>query len=186
MSMPTSRRSIIRTIATAAVAAPLAAQHEHRTKNEFVQLSGTKAAYKPKFFANDELETVRLLVERIIPRTDTPGASDAGVHQIIDGDVSRNPAAQRRWRDGLAWIDEEARASGGKPYSALDSTQQTAILTRASEAADSIGSRFFTLLKGATVDAYYSTREGLQTELGWNANTFLSEFNGCTHKEHQG
>jgi hypothetical protein len=184
--MPTSRRSIIRTIATAAVAGPLGAQHEHHTKNEFVQLSGTKAAYKPKFFTNDELETVRLLVERIIPRTDTPGASDAGVHQIIDNDVSRNPAAQKRWRDGLAWIDKEARASGGKPYSALDSTQQTAILTSASEAADSAGSRFFTLLKGATVDAYYSTREGLQTELGWNGNTFLAEFKGCTHKEHQG
>ena len=42
------------------------------------------------------------------------------------------------------------------------------------------------LLKGATVDAYYSTREGLNTELGWNGNTFLTEFKGCTHKEHQG
>jgi Gluconate 2-dehydrogenase subunit 3 len=186
MSMPTSRRSIIRTIATAAVAGPLGAQHEHHTKNEFVQLSGTKATYQPKVFTKDELETIRLLVDLIIPRTDTPGASDAGVHKIIDSDVSRNPAAQKRWRDGLAWIDKEARASGGKPYRTLDSTQQTAILTSASEAADTVASRFFTLLKSATVDAYYSTREGLQKELGWNGNTFLAEFKGCTHKEHQG
>jgi len=48
------------------------------------------------------------------------------------------------------------------------------------------GPQFFAVLKGAAVDAYYSTREGLNMELGWNANTFLPEFKGCTHKEHQG
>lgn len=186
MSMPTSRRTLIRNIATAAIAAPLSAQHDHHANKEFVQVSAAKAAYKPKFFTKDELDTVRLLVELMIPRTDTPGAADAGVHQIIDSDISRNPAAQKRWRDGLAWVEEKARVSGAKSFSALNPDQRTAVLTAASQGADTVGSGFFTLLKGAAVDAYYSTREGLQTELGWNGNTYLAEFKGCTHKEHQG
>jgi hypothetical protein len=183
MSMPTSRRSIIKTIATAAVAAPLGAQHEHHATNDLVQIAKSKTPYKPKFFTRMELETVKLLVNLIIPRTDTPGAADAGVHQIIDTDVSRDRAAQKRWRDGLAWINSESR---GKTFAALTSDKQIAILTSASKESDATGWKFFSLLKNATVDAYYSTREGLQTELGWNANTYLAEFKGCTHKEHQG
>ena len=37
----------------------------------------------------------------------------------------------------------------------------------------------------STIDHYYATREGLQQELGWNANTYLTEFKGCTHEEHK-
>ncbi len=48
--MPTSRRSVIKSIATVAIATPVAAQHEHHAVNEFVQISGTAAPYKPKFF----------------------------------------------------------------------------------------------------------------------------------------
>jgi hypothetical protein len=40
----------------------------------------------------------------------------------------------------------------------------------------------FTLLKDLTIDAYYRTKAGLMQELGWNANTYLPEFKGCTHE----
>lgn len=183
--MPTSRRSIIKTIATAAMATPAAAQHEHHAAKEFVQIAGGVAPYKPKFFSKAEFDTLRALAEMIIPRTDTPGAADAGVDRIIDTDVSRRATMQKSWRDGLAWIEGEARKAGGKNFLGLAAEKQLEILRAASEPANTPGSRFFTLLKGATVDAYYSTKAGLNTELGWNANTFLSEFKGCTHKEHQ-
>ena len=176
--MPTSRRSAIKAIATAAIASPVKAQHQHHAASEFVQVSG--APYKPKFFSKAELDTVRVLVELIIPKTDTPGAADAGVDRIIDTDISRRPESQKAWRSGLVWADAEARKAGAKNFLALSQDKQIEILRKASDSA------FFTLLKGTTIDAYYSTREGLQTELGWNANTFLSEFKGCTHKEHQG
>ena len=89
-------RSVIKSIATVAIATPVAAQHEHHAVNEFVQISGTAAPYKPKFFSKAELDTVRVLVELIIPRTDTPGAADAGVDRIIDTDVSRQASRCRR------------------------------------------------------------------------------------------
>ena len=44
---------------------------------------------------------------------------------------------------------------------------------------------FFRSVKDMTVDAYYTSKEGLADELGWHGNTFLPEFKGCTHPEHQ-
>jgi hypothetical protein len=35
------------------------------------------------------------------------------------------------------------------------------------------------------VDGYYSSKERQADELGWHGNTFLTEFKGCTHPEHQ-
>ena len=105
---------------------------------------------------------------------------------MIDTDMSRRTDMQKSWRDLLAWIDAEAQRSAGKPFAAATEEQQIAILTAASASTAAPGWPHFTLAKSATVDAYYGTRQGLQTELGWNANTFLPEFKGCTHKEHQG
>jgi hypothetical protein len=180
--MPTSRRKILKTIASAAAAAPLAAQHDHTAAKEFVQLSSAKTAYKPKFFTEVQFDTLKTLVDLIIPRTDTPGASDAGAHRIIDTTVARSKSLQSGWRDGMKWLDTQTK---NKPFGSLAQNAQISILTTASESKDPQGLKFFTLLKGSTVDAYYSTQEGLKTELGWNANTFLPEFKGCTHKEHQ-
>jgi hypothetical protein len=42
------------------------------------------------------------------------------------------------------------------------------------------------LIKDLTIDGYYSSLEGLVGELGWKGNTYLPEFKGCTHPEHQG
>jgi hypothetical protein len=42
------------------------------------------------------------------------------------------------------------------------------------------------MMKDMTIDRYYSSREGLSQELGWHGNTYLTEFKGCTHPEHQG
>ena len=183
--MPTSRRKIIKTIASAAVASPLAAQHVHTAASQFVQIAATPASYKPKFFSEAQLETVRLLADLIIPRTDTPGAADAGVHRFIDTDIFSKPAFHQPWRDALSWVESEAQRVGGKPFASLTEDKQIEILKNASASTSAAGWPAFAVIKGATVDAYYGTREGLQRELGWNANTFLPEFKGCTHKEHQ-
>jgi hypothetical protein len=50
---------------------------------------------------------------------------------------------------------------------------------------DSPSGKFFAMVKDMTVDAYYKTEAGLKTELGWHGNTFLPEFVGCDHPEHQ-
>lgn len=128
--------------------------------------SSSKTTLTPKEFA-----LLSELTDHIIPRTETPGAVDAGVPGIIDAGLATNPQRRERWKAALAW------------FAAQGPTLQ--VLTRISTETGAEGARHFELLKGETIDIYYSTLEGLKTELGWNANTFLSEFKGCTHPEHQ-
>ncbi len=167
---------MLATLAAGAVAAPAAAQQERQQehakhKHEGMVNIKPPPVYKPKFFTAAEYAALTELVDLIIPRTDTPGASDAGVPRIIDSGV--RPQSRQAWRSGLAL------------YRGLSEADQLARLERASREKATADARFFRLLKNATIDAYYSTREGLVTELGWKGNTFLSSFEGCTHPEHQ-
>ena len=182
MSKRFPRRDALVTIAAGAAATPVSGQPQRQQKDIQHKHEGMvnikpPAVYRPKFFNAEEFETMAVLVDLIIPRTDTPGARDANAHRMIDSTV--RPAQQAVWREGLKWI-------AGQRFTRLPQEQQIAILQKASTEKDTAGGRFFRLLKGATIDAYYSTREGLVQELGWNFNTFLPEFKGCTHSEHQG
>ena len=135
--------------------------------------STTAPEYKPRLFSTAELDLIRDLADAIIPRTDTPGAADAKVHLHIDRALSTKPAAEAAaFRRGLAAA--AAAIKGGQ--------SSTALLTELSAAQ----SPFFKQLKDLTIDGYYSSKEGLATELGWHGQVAVSEFKGCTHKEHQG
>lgn len=181
-----ARRQALTTLAAAAVSPAAAQQTQKRQqkppehKHEGMVNIVPPPVYKAKFFTAEEFETVAVLADLIIPRTDTPGARDARAHEIIDSAV--RPANHKVWRDGLKWLNEAA----GQRFTTLPADKQVSMLERISSEKSSPGARFFKLVKDATIDAYYSTREGLVAELGWNFNTFLPEFKGCTHPEHQG
>lgn len=135
--------------------------------------STTAPEYKPRLFSLTELELIRDLADAIIPRTGTPGAADAKVQLHIDRALSIKPAAEAAaFRQGLAAAAVAVKS--GK--------STTALLTELSAAK----SPFFKQLKDLTIDGYYSSKEGLATELGWHGQVAVSEFKGCTHKEHQG
>jgi hypothetical protein len=142
-------------------------------------LAAPAAQAEPAFLSVPELAFLAAFADAIIPRTDTPGASDAGVPATIDRRLGANPQLAERFRDGRKALDEAAQAQFGGAFAALTGAQQTALLEPRQDDA------FFRLMKGMTVDAYYTSREGLAGELGWHGNTFLPEFKGCTHPEHQ-
>ena len=187
MAHDPSRRLTLTALAAAAAAVPAAAQKQQQNpqhKHDGMVSIAPPPVYKAKFFTAAEFETLADLVDLIIPRTDTPGAKDAGVHRIIDSGVK--PADRKAWRDGLRWLEAEARGRHAGRFLTLAGAQKVALLERAAGESDTRGARFFRLLKDASIDAYYSTREGLAIELGWRGNTFLPAFTGCTHPEHQG
>jgi len=165
------RRTVLKVIASGAFAFPILAQ-EH-AGHEIATTAATK--YTAKVFDAPQLELLAELTDRIIPRTSTPGASDAGVPLLIDRIASRNPEAAAKWRELLAWF----AAQGGTPDARL------AVLKTVSTESGTAGAKYFTALKDVTIDQYYATKEGLQQELGWHGNTYLPEFVGCTHPEHQ-
>ena len=157
--MKTTRREVLVTIAALAATTPADAQ--------------------PVLLTAAEFECLKALADTIIPRTDTPGAADAGVPAQIDRRLAANPQLAQTFRGGIAALDADARSRFGAAFSALTAQQKIDLLTpRANDP-------FFHMAKDMTVDAYYATREGLSEELGWHGNTFLTEFKGCTHPEHQ-
>jgi hypothetical protein len=132
-----------------AAALPVAAQHQHQETDA--------APSALQVFSTEERARVAELVDLIIPRTDTPGASDVQVPEFIDRKLSLDAALKERFMAGL----------------------------RSFEGVLKDGDAFSKLLKDLTIDGYYTSKEGLTQELGWHGNTFLTEFKGCTHPEHQ-
>ena len=113
------------------------------------------------------------LVDLILPASDTPGAKQAGAHAIIDEALVDDVQAQALLKSGLWGL----RAVG---FPSMSGWQKVAVLTEYSES-DDHRREFFEALKGHTVDAYYSTEVGLVKELGYQGNTYLADFPGCTH-----
>lgn len=175
----------MKTIAGVSVVSSVYGQHVHAPEPLF-QINKA-AAHEPAFFSKEELGVLAALVDVIIPRTDTPGASDAGVHHIIDsGMKTADESRKKEWRGTIAWANGEAQNGGGNRFPELSKERQSAILLKAAaEKPGTAAHNHFQLIRSVTIDIYYSTREGLMRELGWNANTYLSEFKGCTHPEHQ-
>lgn len=126
---------------------------------------------KPKVLSPAELDQVRELADAVIPRTDTPGAADAGVHWHIDEALAGRSGDLAAFRKGLAAVARERRRG----------RELAAILTALQAKKDP----FFRRLKDLTIDGYYTSREGLAQELGWKGLTPIAEFHGCTHPEHQ-
>ncbi len=156
----TSRRELI----TIGAAMPALAQHSHDAEKS------PAPGYRPKVFSEDELKLVAELADRIIPRTETPGAADAGVALLIDRALSSRPGEAKKFRRGM------------RGFARLGAEAQVARLKALAGRKDP----FFRMLKDLTIDGYYSTREGLAQELGWHGLTPMPEFHGCTHPEHQG
>jgi len=165
----TTRREALIVIAGAPL---LHAQHQHGEETPV-----PTAPYKPQTLTPAEMKLVSKLSDLIIPRTDTPGAVDAGVPEFIDRRLTASPHLAASFRKGMSLLDPK--------FARLSHKRQVAILTEISSAPDTDLGRFFRLAKEMTIDGYYSSRAGLVEELGWHGNTFLAEFKGCTHPEHQ-
>ncbi len=99
-------------------------------------MSGCKADPKidwaPKFFTAEEGSTLEAIVERIIPKTDTPGAKDAGVHTFIDQMMAEffPEKDKTTFRDGLKKVEAEAKSAHGKSFAALTPEQQDEVLAK--------------------------------------------------------
>lgn len=182
----TSRRTALVTIAAVGVAPALASDAPHTAHHHesAAEPSAKPQAKDPVYFKKADFELLSCLTDLIIPRSETPGAADAGVPFEIDREVAGNKKLQRIFTDGFAWLNRQA-VSQSKKFVGLPESDQITILTRASDSPSTPGGKFFQTVKNMTIDTYYSTEKGLAQELGWHGNTYLSEFKGCTHPEHQ-
>lgn len=152
--------------------------------------------YVKQFFNVEEFATVEILTEMIIPADDKPGANDAQVGRYIDFVVFSaaefEPALQRRWTDGLAWLNTESKRRWNKDFRELAPVDRERMMMDMSlpERDSSVseahpGFSFYELVKGMTVEGFYTSRMGLVQVLEYQGLAYLTEFPGCIHPEHQ-
>lgn len=156
--------------------------------NRLVEAAGNrallaKAAPRSALDASQR-RMVEQLAELIIPRTDTPGAIDAGaplfIEQIVSGWYSQSERIL--FLDGLDSIDAWCTAHHGQGFLFCDSAAQTAALTAAEVAASSYRpaasqgvfgvpdeqSPFFFKLRLLTVLGFYTSEVGATQELAYD------------------
>ena len=192
-----SRRDALKGIAGIGASLPvlntnlLASDHDHGKHGQATKTQPSKAAYKAKFFNAGQMALVATISELIIPTDDhSPGAIAAEVPQFIDLMISESSAETKKtWTEGLAAMDKLSQDKNGAAFNKATKDRQIAILTEISKnetKPQTQEERFFRTIKNMTIDGYYTSEIGIKQELKYKGNTYLKEFKGCTHPEHQG
>lgn len=110
------------------------------------------------------------IAETILPRTDTPGAKDAGVPEMIVRlvDNTYEDADQMEFHNGLAAIRAGAVERYGQSFENLPSEQRTEFLNELNELGQryqrpaGVTAHYFVMMKQLTIYSYF-TSELVQT-----------------------
>lgn len=137
------------------------------------------AGAKPSYLTGAQLATVGAVAERILPRTDTPGALDAGVPAFIDlmygkylGDEDR-----KMFTTGLADLEASSAATHQRGFTALTAEQQDALLTAVAKVSQARPKSFFAQIKELTVVGYFTSEPVGRTVL--NYDPVPGPYKGC-------
>ena len=179
-ALDTSRRDFLRRLSLllggTAVSGPVAAGLVAR----FESAASVQAAEAAPFLNQDEKGLVKDLAECILPRTDTPGAADAGVDAFIDEIVGGYFKAEDQflYKSGLKRLDRRALERFGSSFANCETAQQNTLvrdLDRHTFAEPSgertdleLGdddARFFRFHKELTVAGFYTSEVGQTQEL---------------------
>ena len=143
--------------------------------------------YTPKFFKRHEWQTLRVLVDYVIPRDARSGsATDARVPEFMDfllADKDAREADKIAMRGGLAWIDNESRSRFSRTFVNATDAQRRMILDDIAWPAKarpelSHGVTFFTRLRDFTASGFFSTAMGWR-DVQYVGNVFNPNWNGC-------
>jgi hypothetical protein len=149
-------------------------------------MAGVLPTDKPSrtIFVGDAKLKISTLAEMIIPKTDTPGAIEAGVPNFIEMMVADWYSDRERkiFFDGLVALDTFCRGRDRKDFLRCGEAQRIEALRAAEKLAQSYQSPispfvpnstdentpFFTKIKELTVLGYYTSEVGAKQELAYN------------------
>jgi hypothetical protein len=135
----------------------------------------------PGGLSPDQRALVTAIADVILPRTDTPSASDVGVTEWVNLIVAENYADDVRapFLQGLDAIEAHVRASRGKAFASLDATAQVEIVGALDNPVDrrTIEARAYSRLKGLVVYGYF-TSERVQRDV-LRSQMFHERFQGA-------
>jgi gluconate 2-dehydrogenase gamma chain len=126
------------------------------TAGSVAALAGCGVARQWEFFEKEEARTISALVDQIIPADEHPSASEAGVVDFLDRQLTRAWRRHRGiYRKGLAEVNEHSLREHKKRFVELSSTEQA-------EGAKALeGTEFFeTLIRHSLWGYFGSPRHG--------------------------
>jgi len=136
-------------------------------------------------------ELLAALAETIIPATDTPGATEAGVADFIVMMIREctDRKNQNKFIDGLKDLQAYSKSKYGKDYQHCSAPEQEAVLTHFEQRDRPyggivgkvqnryLGKSFFTILKEYTVEGYCTSEAGATRGLAYV--NVPGSFKGC-------
>jgi hypothetical protein len=187
------RRQALRLLATGA-ALQLAPGKLFAALREARALIGTPPAART--LDSHQHATVTAIAEMILPRTETPGATDVGVSDFIDLILTEwyNDQERARFLNGLGDVDARSKTLFGNGFLNCSLDQQAEILTvlgeKMRENATGMGDQarqrrglppaeqeFYHMLRGLTLTAYYTSEAGATAELDFKV--IPDRYDGC-------
>jgi hypothetical protein len=173
------RREALRLLA-AGTALQLAPRNLMAVLREARRLVGTPAT--PRTFNAQQYATVEAMADLILPRTETPGATDVGASEFIDLMLTEwyDERDRAQFLTGLADVDVRTTALFGKNFVGSATGQQAEILTFLGEkmaedagrtrdlptsSASHTDANFYFLLRQLTLTAYYTSEMGATQDL---------------------
>lgn len=130
------------------------------------------ATYQPQFFSYQELSLLSELADLIIPATDTPGASEAGVHVFIDSYLLNCFSSEESelFREELKKWHKSRDLAKEEKFSTLKEKEAE------SHTSDSREAEFIKTLKSLTLLGYFYSEKGAA------ASSYIAvpgNFEGC-------
>src|SRR3984885_9316250 len=148
------------------------------------ELADYKRIMDDKFFTADEMATITVLADIIIPKDEVSGsASEAGVPAFIEFIVKDMPYHQKPMRGGLRWLDVQCMKKYDKGFKDLAAAQQIEMVDliaypdRAKGKPElTQGVSFFNKMRDLTVTGFYTSKIGVK-DIGYIGNA-PNQWNG--------
>jgi gluconate 2-dehydrogenase gamma chain len=122
-------------------------------------LATVQAQAPARYLTPAQFALVTAIAERILPRTDTPGATDVGVPAFIDllyGEFMTD-AERELLTGGLAAVEAAAASTHKAPFPSLGPGRQDSLLREIAEAEEGRDTGSFRLMRAATVLGYFTS-----------------------------
>jgi gluconate 2-dehydrogenase gamma chain len=141
-----------------------------------------KEVISKTFFTPEEMATITILADIIIPKDDVSGsASDAKVSDFMEFIVKDMPEHQTPLRGGLRWLDVMSLKHFEKPFKDCTHEQQMQMVDmiawpKKAKPEHLQGVAFFNLMRNLTATGFYTTQMGYK-DVGYMGN-IPNQWNG--------
>jgi hypothetical protein len=149
-------------------------------------VAGAQSAPAKTYLTTTQAAIAGAAAERILPRTDTPGATDVGVPAFLDrfyGEFMSDDE-RRLFVAGLDAIEAAARAAHNGSFASLATEQQDAVLRAVAAAQQDQSPSSFGLIRSTTILGYFSSERVAKDVL--NYDPVPGRFDGCIPLEQVG